>query len=71
LYLTAAFSYSGTFGFVGFGGTYIHRFWDAIAALTFSADWPKLAYFDRFDFSSGDTGSECLVQTVLSIQFEK
>jgi len=52
-------------------GAYIHRFFVAIPALTFSADWPKLAYFDRFDFSSGDTGSECLAHTVLSIQFEK
>ncbi len=30
LVLTAGFRYSGTFGFAGFGGTYIQRFFAAI-----------------------------------------
>ena len=41
LVLTAGFMYSGTFGFAGFGGTYIHRFFVAIFALTFLSDWPE------------------------------
>jgi hypothetical protein len=52
-------------------GTYIHRFFVAIAALTFFADWPEFACLGRFDFSSGERGLECVFNTVLSIQFEK
>jgi hypothetical protein len=38
LVLTEDFKYSGTLGFTGFGGTYIHRFFLAIVALTSFAD---------------------------------
>ena len=49
----------------------IHRCVVAMPALAFFADWPEFAYFDRFEFSSGETSSECVVHAVLSIQFEK
>jgi hypothetical protein len=42
--LTADYTHSGTLGFADSGGTYIHRFFVAIVALTFFADWLEFAY---------------------------